>query len=117
MKKVSLNLNISMRDLGKLKADSRYLFLAVFVLVLLFEFFVVKDAASMVLKLESQTAPSTPPPKGVRINFQDYNANVERFEKGSAFRPSGGTNKDPFNITKPAGTAGTTDSPGVFQLP
>lgn len=110
------NLNISIKDLSHLKLDNRYLFLTILLIVLFLDGLVIKDAVGIVLHLESQTAPETPPAAGARINFKDYDFVVQRIQNGQNFKPSDGLTKDPFNPSAPvpppapalSGTASST---------
>ena len=107
MKNVSINLNV--KDLRHLRFDVRYLFLAILLVVLVMSGLVARDAVGMVIQLENQAAPVSAVGPGARINFSDYDYDVQRIQNGQNFKPSGGLAKDPFNPAAAAhGSASTT---------
>lgn len=91
------NLNISLKDLTRIKFDSRYLFLSILLIVLVLDGLVVKDSVGIVLQLENQTIPSVPPSNAVRINFKDYDYVDARIQNGRNFIANDGVPRDPFN--------------------
>ncbi len=106
MKNLSANLNL--KDLRHFKFDVRYLFLAILLVVLVMDGLVAKDAIDMVIKLENQIAPVSAAGPGARINFSDYDYDVQRIQSGQNFQPSGGLTRDPFNPAAAPAPAGAT---------
>jgi len=118
-----MKINFNFKNLGqKLAKNLGWLFFAGFLLLVLFEAFEIN--ASVQIILQSNEVPPAPiVSKGVRINFENYNAVVERIEHGDSFIPTGGINRDPFNpgfsAVSPAPDGSPTnpnDSSGVLQL-
>lgn len=88
--------NISFKDIKLDKIDGRYFFVAILVVLLILEAWVVKDSASMVLELANQAITAGTKPANTGINFQDYDKIVKRIQDAAIFKPSGGPDKNPF---------------------
>lgn len=106
------NFSFSVKSLRQLRFDARYAFCAFLLLILVMEGLVIRDALKIVLQLEGQAAPQAPR-GGVRINFEDYDANLKRLENGKNYQPSGGTSRNPFSASSPEPAAQPPTSGGV----
>ncbi len=89
----------------------KLLFLLAFLILLVFEGFVIKASVSKVLNWEDQV-PVVNAAKGVRVNFSDYDKVVNRINSAGSFRPSEGFTRNPFNPKTQAPEAvNSTDTP------
>ena len=86
--------NISLNDLKLDKFDSRYLFVAILVVLLVLEVWVVKSSVEAVFAIKEQ--PVAAESAGAGINFKDYDAIVQRIQNAATFKPTGGPDKNPF---------------------
>ena len=89
--------NISLNDLKLDKFDSRYLFVAILVVLLVLEAWVVQTSVSSVLELKNSAAAApASQPADSGINFKDYDAIVQRIQNAATFKPAAGPDKNPF---------------------
>jgi hypothetical protein len=92
-----INIPLSVRDIRRGKFNAKYLFALVLLLVLLMDFFVVRDSLRIVSDLENQPPPAAPKNTSGRINFKDYGQIVLRIDNASTFVPTGGIARNPFS--------------------
>jgi hypothetical protein len=103
MKKISLNF-ISLKDsAAKLAKNLSWLFFAIFLLLLVFEVFEIKNSADIILNVNQPPA-AVNPEKGVRIDFKAYDQIVSRIQNAQNFAPSAGVTKNPFGVPTPPGS-------------
>jgi hypothetical protein len=97
----NINISFSLRDLRRAKFNSKYLFMAILLLVFVMDIFVVKDSAAIVSDLQNQPPPVAPKNTIGRINFKDYDQIVQRIGNAATFVPTGGIVRNPFS-SKPS---------------
>lgn len=96
-KNINLNLGNIVAFLSGLIKNLRWLFLAVFIIMLVMEAFQVKNSFSVISNI-NQVSPVVGIEKDVRINFSNYNLAVEKIQQAAAFQPTGGITKNPFIV-------------------
>lgn len=100
------NISISLGGLknfsGKAVKNLSWLFFAVFLGLLVLEIFEIQNSTAIIFGV-NQAPPVAGVEKGIRINFDNYNAVVGRINQASAFTPSGGISKNPFAVQSVAG--------------
>jgi len=93
------NINLNFGDLKNLPAvlikNLRWVFFAVFLLMLVLEAFQIKDSVSLIFNV-NQAPPVAVSEKGVRINFDAYSQAVSRIQQAATFQPTGGITNNPF---------------------
>jgi hypothetical protein len=94
-KNINLNLVGAKNLLGSLIKNLRWLFFAVFLLMLLLEIFQIKNSFSVISNI-NQAPPVAGHEKQVRINFDNYKLVVDRIQQAATFQPTGGITKNPF---------------------
>lgn len=82
---------------GKLVKNLSWLFFAIFLVLLVFEFFKVQNSVAVINSI-NQEPPLVGVEKGIRINFENYNQVVDRIQQASIFRPTDGITKNPFAV-------------------
>jgi hypothetical protein len=95
VKNININLASVKFFFGNLTKNLRWLFFAVFLIMLLLEVFQLKNSFSVVSGV-NQAAPVVGHEKQVRINFDAYNLAVDRIQQAAAFQPTGGITSNPF---------------------
>jgi hypothetical protein len=96
-KNINLNLGGAKNLIGSLIKNLRWLFFAVFLLMLVLEAFQVKNSFSVVSDI-NQAPPVASHEKQVRINFENYKLVVDRIQQAATFQPTGGITKNPFAV-------------------
>ena len=82
--------------LGKLSKNLAWLFLAGFMVLVVLEGIEINNSVQIILN-SNQEPPLVNPEKGVRINFDNYDAVVNRIQSASSFVPTDGVFYDPFH--------------------
>jgi hypothetical protein len=96
IKNVEINL-VTIKDFfAKFSKNLTWVFFAMFLLLVVFEIFVIKNSVNIALNLNEVTPTRTE--KGVRINFDGYKTAVDRIKATKDFYPSGGIRNDPFSV-------------------
>lgn len=86
-------------SLGRLRhfsMDNRYLFAVILAIVFVMEVFVVRDAVYVILSLENQKDSKEVNAKGVRVNFADYQKDIDHIRGAGTFVPNNQIDKNPF---------------------
>ena len=94
--KKNLNIKINFSSIGwKIKNNLGIIYLIVIIALLTGEAFVIQRSVHLILSLNT---PASQPvtSKGVRINFQAYDAAVNRINSATTFTPSGEHLPNPF---------------------
>ena len=86
--------NISLNDLKLDKFDSRYLFVAILVVLLALEAWVVKSSVEAVFAIKEQ--PVAAESAGAGINFKDYDAIITRIKNAADYKPTTTPVGNPF---------------------
>lgn len=98
-KKIEINM-VTIKDFfAKFSKNLTWVFFAIFLLILVFEVFEIKNSVDIAMNL-NQVLPAKVE-KGVRINFEGYDTAIERIKATSNFYPSGGVKNDPFSVPLP----------------
>ncbi len=93
-KNINLNLVSVKNFFGSLVKNLRWLFFAVFLLIVVLEIFQVRNSFSVVSDINQ--APVIGHEKQVKINFDAYNQAVSRIQQADNFQPTGGITNNPF---------------------
>ena len=111
MKTINLDLKQFKNLSGQLAKNLRWVFFAVFLLMLVLEVVQIKNSVSIVSNV-NQTPVALGSEPGVRINFDNYNKAADRIQQAATFQPTGGITNNPFNPSKaslkPAPAASST---------
>jgi hypothetical protein len=85
-------------NFNKLGKNFSWLFYLILIIVLAFE--VIEVQKSVEIMLESKREPAVMvKDKGVKINFDDYNAVVKKIENGQIYQPPQNNVSNPFQTT------------------
>ena len=92
----NINFSLDFQSLGaKFRSNSTLIFYLVFILILLFELWVLYPAGRQILA--SQGAPQgIVPSKGVRLDFEEYEQSINRIENGKDYSPEPPIFQNPF---------------------
>ncbi len=96
-KNITLNFGDLKNFSGKLIQNLRWVFFAVFLLILALEAFQVKNSFSVALNI-NQEVPVVGSVREVRINFDNYNQAINRIQQAANYVPTGGVTKNPFAV-------------------
>ena len=93
------NININLASLkiffsGVIK-NLRWVFFAVFLIMLVLEIYQFKNSYFIVFNINGPP-PAVGSEKAVRINFDAYDQVVSRIRQAATFEPTGGITKNPF---------------------
>ena len=93
------NININLASLKNffsgLVKNLRWVFFAVFLIMLALEIYQLKNSYSIIANI-NQAPAAAGSEKEVRINFDNYDKVANRIQQAAAFQPTGGVTKNPF---------------------
>jgi hypothetical protein len=103
MKNVNIDFNTIKTFFGKQAKNLTWTFFVIFLILVVFEIFEVKNSVDIALNV-NQAPPLVTAEKGVRINFSQYETVVQRIEAAPNFVPDAPITQDPFSVPAPPGT-------------
>lgn len=89
----NLDVKTLLKNVGK---NLAWIFFGAFVVLVILELIEINHSAQIVVSSGKEPAVIIQP-KGVRINFNDYDSDVQRIQNAQFFTPSSTPIKDPFS--------------------